>query len=81
MKEGIFDFGECKVIVTVDDGCWHLSISHLKRYPTLDEIRDARYKFLPDEITVAMFYPPRGEYVNVHKTCFHLWEIKEGLLK
>lgn len=60
---------------------WHLSISHrtddLKpgRYPTWDEIHEARYRFIPDEIRVAMLLPPKDEYVNVHATCFHLWEL------
>lgn len=62
---------------------WHLSISHRTndqppqpgRYPTWDEIREARERFIPDEVTVAMFLPPKAEYVNVHSTTFHLWEV------
>ena len=65
------------VIVTVDDGRWHLSISHEERYPTWDEIRDARYEFIPDEAHMVMVLPPKSEYVNVHSNCFQLWEIKE----
>jgi hypothetical protein len=45
------------------------------RYPTWDEIKEARYKYLPAEITVALILPPLGEYVNVHPNCFHLYEI------
>lgn len=63
---------------------WHLSISHRTndrppqpgRYPSWDEIRDARERFVPDEVTVALFLPPRSEYVNVHSTTFHLWEVQ-----
>lgn len=66
-----------------DRPLWHLSISHRTneasprpgRYPTWDEIRDARERFIPDEVTVAMLLPPKAEYVNVHQTTFHLWEI------
>lgn len=68
-----------------DDGglLWHLSISHRRskppfppgRYPRWDEIRDARYRFVPDEITMAMLLPPKAEYINVHETTFHLWEV------
>jgi hypothetical protein len=54
---------------------WHLSISHPSRYPTWDEIRDARYALLPDDVTMAMLLPPQREYVNLHKNCFHLHEI------
>lgn len=55
---------------------WHLSIAHHKRYPTWDEIRDARYELIPDDVMVAMFLPPRTEYVNVHAYCFHLFEVE-----
>lgn len=62
---------------------WHLSISHRTneavpqpgRYPTWDEIADARYRFVPDAVTMAMLLPPRSEYVNIHNTTFHLWEV------
>jgi hypothetical protein len=56
---------------------WHLSISHSSRYPTWDEIADARERWLPDEITFGMILPPRAEYVNVHPTTFHLHEIRQ----
>lgn len=62
---------------------WHLSISHRTcehppqpgRYPTWDEIAEARYRFCPDGVTMAMLLPPKSEYVNVHATTFHLWEV------
>jgi hypothetical protein len=71
-----------------DAPLWHLSISHRTnehppepgRYPTWDEIKEARYRFLPPDITVAMILPPPGEYVNVHDTCFHLWQVPDGVL-
>jgi hypothetical protein len=62
---------------------WHLSISHRTntrpakpgRYPTWDEIREARERFTPDEVTMAILLPPRAEWVNEHPTTFHLWEV------
>jgi hypothetical protein len=62
---------------------WHLSISHRTctdppapgRYPTWDEIRQAREEFVPDEVTVAMLLPPKAEYINEHPTTFHLWQV------
>jgi hypothetical protein len=56
---------------------WHLSISHAKRNPTWEEIRDLRYLLVPDEVTMAMILPPVDEYVNVHERCFHLYQLKE----
>lgn len=61
---------------------WHLSISHRTnhvpprpgRYPTWDEIADARYLLLPDDRTFVMELPPPDEYVAAHDTTFHLHE-------
>lgn len=58
----------------VDCYQWHLSIAHPSRYPTWDEIAQARYDLVPDDVTMVMLLPPRREYVNVHKNCFHLHE-------
>lgn len=77
--------GHLSVIVSREAG-WHLSISHRTnelrprpgRYPTWDEITDARYQFCPNEATMAMLLPPREEYVNLHETTFHLWEVPGG---
>lgn len=72
--------GHLSVMVSVDDGALHLSISHTHhgkpgRIPTWDEIHEARYLFLPDDVTMAMLLPPRAEYVNVHPTTMHLWQV------
>ncbi|SFU39659.1 DUF7694 domain-containing protein [Alicyclobacillus macrosporangiidus] len=73
-----YRFGECTVLVERHRKIgWHMSISHPNRYPTWDEIRDARYELVPDDVTMAMLLPPRREYVNLHQNCFHLHEIKE----
>ena len=56
---------------------WHLSISHPARYPTWDEIADARYTLVPDNVTMAMILPPKAEYINLHPNCFHLHEIRK----
>lgn len=56
---------------------WHMSIAHIDRYPTWDEIADARYRLCPEEITMAMLLPPPGEYVNEHPHCFHLWQVDD----
>jgi len=83
--------GQLRVLVSPPFGGagWHLSISHVTpfvgpsgkpfpgRYPTWDEIRDARYDLMPDKITAAMLLPPKAEYVNIHPTTFHLHQIEE----
>jgi len=56
------------------DGLWkHASISHPRRYPFWDEILDVRYSFFGDEDEVFQILPPKREYLNIHKNCFHLW--------
>ena len=72
----IYQWGYVRVFVGQEPGIgWHLSISTPYRNPTWEEIREARYAFIPDDVTVAMILPPRAEYVNVHEFCFHLHQI------
>ena len=56
---------------------WHLSMSHPSRYPTWDEIADVRYELVPPDVTMAMLLPPPEEYLNVHETTLHLWQIDD----
>lgn len=51
----------------------------LTRYPNWDEIASARYEFCPPRMTMAMVLPPKEEYVNLHDTTFHLWEVAGDL--
>ena len=72
--------GRLAAIVGQEPEGWHLSVSFVdnrgrpSRYPSWDEIADARYRLLPDDVTMAMFLPPPEEYVAVHDTTFHLHE-------
>ena len=78
--------GQLRVIVSNEPSGWHLSISHAKRarggemvpgrYPTWDEIADARYELLPTDLNFAMFLPPPEDYTAIHATTFHLWEVR-----
>lgn len=63
---------------------WHMSISTrtnthpprpMKRLPGWYEIKEARYKFIPDKVVMALLLPPMDDYVNVHETTMQLWEI------
>jgi hypothetical protein len=75
-KTGLFRFGRCRVIVTIDEGAWHLSIStdSPKILPSYKEIKAARYKFLPDEIYVAEIFPPKADFISIAEVR-HLYEI------
>lgn len=75
-KQGIFVMGRCNVVVSVDNGKYHLSISTPYESPSYEEIKEARYRFVPDEVYMAQIFPPKGSFVNVHPFCHHLWEIE-----
>lgn len=73
------------------NGRLHLSMSHNSnlrtldalgqdkaiegRMPTWEELHEARYKFTPPDVNMAIMLPPKEMYVNIHKTCLHLLEI------
>lgn len=81
MSEWIGSFQDLErkltVIVTKDADRWHMSIAHPGRYPTWEEISEARYQFVPNDVYMAMGLPPKHVYVNLHPNCFHLWEMQE----
>lgn len=70
-----------QVIVGPELHGFHLSISCTplfgarRRYPNWDEIIEARWEFCPPKMTLAMLLPPKEQYVNIHDTTFHLWEV------
>lgn len=75
-----FVMGPCHIIASQQKAGWHLSISCEHRLPTWEEVRDARYKIVPDEATMALLLPPRSEYVNVHDYCLQMYEIPAAYL-
>lgn len=78
--------GKLRSIITNGHTGWHLSISWSgasaaarARYPTWDEIADARERLLPSELCFAMHLPPADQYVALHDTTFHLHECPAGV--
>ena len=76
-KPGTFRFGRCNVIVSIDDNEWHLSIvvRHSIVLPSYKEMKEARYKYIPDDIYMAEVFPPKAEFVNLHPYTRHLWQV------
>lgn len=76
--KGIFQeqYRNLRVIVSIDEGLWHVSVSHPTRYPFWEELKAIRYTFCPNDITMGILFPPIEEYVNVHPNCFHLHEVR-----
>ena len=75
MKPGVYKMGRCTIIVTIDAGKWHLSISTPHASPSYKEIKKARYLYCPDEIYMAQIFPPQRLFVNLHIYCHHLWQV------
>lgn len=77
-----WQYGECRVILSQEwhRGAlrWHMSISHPERYPTWDELRDARYTFTPSDVVMVMVLPQPEQYVNTHPNVFQLHECPEA---
>lgn len=73
-----YKMGSCVIFVGIEAGLHHLSISCNKRLPKWSEITEARKRLLPEDKSFAMAFPKKGHYVNHHKYCFHLWEMKRG---
>lgn len=71
---GMFRWKGKEVCITIDGGKWHLSAS--TNHPIgYYEMKEMRYEFLPNGISVAQIFPPREQFVNIHENCYHLHEI------
>lgn len=67
-KDGI------NILISIDHGRHHMSISRQDRYPNWGEIMATRNFLLPIGKHFVMALPPPQHYINYHKNCFHLWE-------
>jgi hypothetical protein len=74
----ISEDGTMQVHLTQDNGLMHMSISRTDRYPTWDEIKEARYDLIKDDCYMVMVLPPKSQYVNLHNNCFHLHELSSA---
>lgn len=70
----IYRSGDLTAIAAIGPTGAHVSISARGRYPTWDEIASIKELTFPDRHMV-MLLPPRSEYVNLHETCLHIWEM------
>ena len=68
--------GQLRVIIGVEDGKWHLSLSTASRLPIYAEMKFMRYELLPDNCYMAQIFPPKAEFINLHKFTLHLWEVE-----
>jgi hypothetical protein len=78
MGRKYFRRGEVRAIVgTESSGRWTLSVSCAARYPTWDEVADARYDLVPPDVTMVMPLPPPQDYLNESAFVFNLVEARD----
>ena len=71
---------EYPVSITKDGGAiLHLSVSFSDpktKFIEIEEIKALKDILLPKDKLFGMFFPPEEELANVHRNCFHLFEIQ-----
>lgn len=74
---GMFEYKGKTIFINKEDGLWHLSVSanHPLGY---FEMKEVRYKFMPNDMQVAQIFPPREQFVNIHENCYHLFQLNES---
>lgn len=74
---GLFQYKGKNIVINNEDGLWHLSVA--AKHPLgYFEIKEIRYKFMPNDMQVAQIFPPREQFVNVHHNCYHLFELNDN---
>lgn len=63
------------VSVSITNNHWHMTISNEKKLPPLTIINEARFKYIPDGIKMAILFESKkdSQYRNTNQC--HLWEI------
>ena len=51
----------------------HVSIAPKKRTPTWEEMCKVKDMFFYEEEECFQLFPKKSEYVNIAKTCLHIW--------
>lgn len=71
---------EYPVSITKDGGAiLHLSVSFSDpktKFIEIEEIKALKDILLPKDKLFGMFFPPEEELANIHRNCFHLFEIQ-----
>jgi hypothetical protein len=62
-----------------DEGRWHLSVSHIERIPTWDELVETAHVLRPG-VPFVVGLPPRSWWMNYDQRVLHLWETRDDLL-
>lgn len=60
----------------IEEGRWHLSVSHRDRIPTWGELGVARDALLPADAWMMVPHPPRAYWMNLNPKVLHLHEFR-----
>lgn len=74
--------GPILAVMADDQTEWgHVSVSLRGRCPTWDEMCYIKNLFFEKHETVVQYHPAESDYVNIAKSCLHLWHYKPGIPK
>jgi len=71
-------FRELTLVFSDGLGWEHVSVSTPGRPPNWDEMVFVKNLFWGPDDCVMQLHPPRGDYVDVHPNCLHLWRPNDG---
>lgn len=61
-------------VIVSDEGGWeHVSVSLPDRTPSWDEMCAIKDMFWDPEDCVVQYHPAKGNYINNHPHCLHMW--------
>lgn len=73
-ETGFYLYKGKQIFINKEDGLWHFSVA--TKHPIgYYELKEMRYKFMPNGMQVAQIFPPREDFVNLHENCYHLFEL------
>lgn len=65
------------VIASAGGGWDHVSVSKRNKTPTWEEMCFIKDLFWDESEVVVQYHPAKDDYVNVAKTCLHLWRLQD----
>ena len=71
----VFHRGEMCVFAGREPAGWAFSIRHNRRWPTWEEVQDARREFIPHNVTMAIVVPATEESVIPDFYCIYMRQI------
>ena len=77
----VLQTGEKLYAIASAGGGWeHVSVSHLRRCPTWEEMVYIKRAFFQKDEWALEFHPPEKDNISVHAFCLHIWRPQHGLI-